>query len=221
MKLGAKFQAVCFDFDSTLTRLEGIDELAKRAGVESEIAPLTAAAMEGLISLDQVYGRRLDIVRPSRGDIEWLAQRYIDETTKGAAETVAALTRAGVCVYIVSGGLRPAILPFAARCGIAGDHVYGVDLAFNDSGHYANFDHASPLTRPDGKAVICTRLRHRHAQLALVGDGITDIAARDSGAFIIGFGGVVERKAVRQGADCFVAGPALTAVLPVVLGHEP
>jgi phosphoserine phosphatase len=38
------FAAVCFDCDSTLSRIEGIDELARRAGLEQEIAPLTDAA---------------------------------------------------------------------------------------------------------------------------------------------------------------------------------
>ena len=40
-----KFDAVCFDCDSTLSRIEGINELARRAGCEAEIASMTEAAM--------------------------------------------------------------------------------------------------------------------------------------------------------------------------------
>ena len=42
-----KFRAVCFDCDSTLSRLEGIDELASRYGRKDEVALLTEAAMNG------------------------------------------------------------------------------------------------------------------------------------------------------------------------------
>ena len=75
----ARFDAVCFDCDSTLSRIEGIDELAKRAGCEAEIAALTKAAMNGEVPLDAVYGKRLERVRPGRADLDWLAQRYVEE----------------------------------------------------------------------------------------------------------------------------------------------
>ena len=46
-----RFNAVCFDCDSTLSRIEGIDELGRNAGCEAEIAELTNAAMDGKIAL--------------------------------------------------------------------------------------------------------------------------------------------------------------------------
>ncbi len=215
-KRAANFDAVCFDFDSTLTRLEGIDELARRAGVAGDIAPLTEAAMDGRIPLDEVYGKRLDIVGPTRNDIDWLAERYIAEMTDGVDDTLGMLLRDGVGVYIVSGGLRPAILPFAERCGIDRDHVAAVNIDFDSAGRYRGYDHLSPLTKPDGKADICAALRRKHPRLALVGDGVTDVSARQAGAFVIGFGGVVARTPVRDHADVFVATPSLTGILPVI-----
>ena len=59
-----KFDAVCFDCDSTLSRIEGINELARRAGCEAEIASLTEAAMNGDTPLEEIYGKRLDILQP-------------------------------------------------------------------------------------------------------------------------------------------------------------
>ncbi len=212
-----RFDAVCFDFDSTLCRLEGIDELAARAGVESQIAPLTAAAMDGIIPLDDVYAARLDIVRPGRDAISWLGERYIGEMVPGADIAIEALQRANVAVYIVSGGIRGAILPFAAKCNITADRVHAVEITFDASGNYLNFDRTSPLTKRDGKAVVCQQLSRSHATLALVGDGVTDLAARGGGACFVGFGGVVSRDAVRQGADYYVAGPRLSDVLDVLL----
>ena len=101
----ARFDAVCFDCDSTLSRIEGIDELAKRAGCEAEIAALTKAAMNGQVPLDAVYGKRLERVRPGRADLDWLAQRYVEEIVPGARETIHTLVRLGKPAYVVSGGI--------------------------------------------------------------------------------------------------------------------
>lgn len=213
----SRFAAICFDFDSTLSRLEGIDELAARAGVAEKIAPLTVAAMEGTIPLESVYGRRLEIIRPDRAAIDWLAARYIEEMVTGVEETLAALRDAGVEVCIVSGGIRGAILPFALRCQVPHENVFAVDVTFAADGSYQDFDRASPLGKADGKAEICKTLASRFGPVALVGDGATDVAAREAGAFVVGFGGVAARETVRAKADRFVEGPSLAAVLDVLL----
>ncbi len=214
---GKSFDLVCFDCDSTLSRVEGIDALARRAGVEQEVAPLTAAAMAGELPLDAVYGKRLDLVRPDRAAVDWLAELYVEQVVSGAVETVEALHGAGKAVHIVSGGLRQAILPLASRLGIPFGNVHAVDVILDDEGAYADFDRASPLARPAGKAEICRLLGRIGKSVALVGDGATDIEAREAGAYIIGFGGVVLRDTVKAGADVFVPGPSLTDVLDALL----
>ena len=214
---GRSFDLVCFDCDSTLSRVEGIDALARRAGVEQEVAPLTAAAMAGELALDAVYRKRLDLVRPDRAAVDWLAELYVEQVVPGAVETVAALHGAGKDVHIVSGGLRQAILPLAARLGIRFENIHAVDVVFGDEDSYADFDRASPLARPGGKAEICRVLGSAGKSVALVGDGATDIEAREAGAYIVGFGGVVVRDTVKSGADIFFSGPSLTVVLEALL----
>ncbi len=214
---GRSFDLVCFDCDSTLSRVEGIDALARRAGVEQEVAPLTAAAMAGELPLDAVYGKRLDLVRPDRAAVDWLAELYVEHVVPGAVETVEALHGAGKAVHIVSGGLRQSILPLAARLGIRFENIHAVDVVFDEEGSYADFDRASPLARPGGKAEVCRVLGSAGKSVALVGDGATDIEAREAGAYVIGFGGVVVRDTVKSGADIFFPGPSLTAVLDALL----
>lgn len=75
--------------DSTLSRIDEIDELAGRAGVERDGAPLTPAAMRGTLSLDAVHGKRLSVVRPDHASIDWLAARYIEEMVPGAQSCAA------------------------------------------------------------------------------------------------------------------------------------
>ncbi len=212
-----KFDAVCFDCDSTLSRIEGIDELAARSGLGREIAVLTEAAMNGSLAIDAVYAERLAAVRPDQATVAWLGQRYVEELVPGAKETVDALHRLGKAVYVVSGGLLPAIRHLGRFLGIPAARVFAVPIQFDASGAYRSFDETSPLSRAEGKAMMCRHLAAQHAAIAMVGDGMTDVAARAAGAFIVGFGGVARRDAVARAADCYITEPSLTATLEVLL----
>jgi phosphoserine phosphatase len=215
-----KFSAVCFDCDSTLSRLEGIDELALRYGRKDEVALLTEAAMNGDLSIDDVYAKRLSIVRPDREAVAWLGERYVQELVPGARETIEALRRLGKPVYVVSGGLLPSVGYLAQALAIPMSRVYAVPIEFDASGAYRGFDQGSPLPRADGKAVVCRELAKRHGAIAMVGDGMTDVAARAGGAYVVGFGGIAYRETVAMGADCYVAHAELTATLENLLSEE-
>jgi phosphoserine phosphatase len=212
-----KFAVVCFDCDSTLTRIEGIDELARRSGREAEIAPLTAAAMDGALSLEEVYARRLEVVRPGSEDLAWLGERYVEEMVEGARETIAALQLLGKAVYVVSGGFLQPVTRLAHALEIPASDVRAVEIHLDDAGSFSGFDAGSPLVRGDGKAEICRELTQLHGSVAMVGDGITDLAARAAGAYVVGFGGVVRRPAMLDGADCFISDSNLVRTLDVLL----
>jgi phosphoserine phosphatase len=51
----------------------------------------------------------------------------------------------------------------------------------------------------------------------MIGDGKTDMEAKQAGVFVIGFGGVVDRPVVRQLADCYLADTSLMSVLAHIL----
>lgn len=215
-----RFDAVCFDCDSTLTSIEGIDELADRAGCRPRIAVLTEAAMNGLVPLEEVYAKRLDIVRPDRTALAWLAQRYADEMVSGAAETVATLKRHGKAVYVITGGLLQAVAEFGRSLGFSPEQIHAVEVYFDGTGTYQGFETSSPLCRSNGKAAICRKLAAKHGKIAMIGDGLTDLAARAGGAYVVGYGGVAHREVMRQKADCYVATPSLTATLAALLTDE-
>ena len=161
--------------------------------------------MEGALSLEEVYARRLEIVRPSREDLAWLGERYIEEMVDGTRETIAALRRLGKAVYVVSGGFLQSVARLAEAVGIPASNVRAVEIHLDSAGSFSGFDVGSPLIRGDGKAEICRDLVQRHGTIAMVGDGITDLAARAGGAYVIGFGGVARRQAMVEGADSFIA----------------
>jgi phosphoserine phosphatase len=204
-----KFRLVFFDVDSTLVTIEGIDELA--AG-NPEIARLTDAAMNGEIPLDQVYGRRLEIIKPSRAAIERLAKLYLSSLVQGAEETIATLKKNGTQVHLVTAGVAQAIAPLAEHLGVP---MHAVSLQFDENGEYLDFDRRSFLTRPGGKELVARDVRSRtHGRAAFVGDGVTDLEAKPAVDLFVGFGGVHSRPRVRENADVFVEQPSLTAVLP-------
>ncbi|MGR8978540.1 MAG: HAD-IB family phosphatase [Gammaproteobacteria bacterium] len=211
------FHVICFDCDSTLSKIEGIDELAGRVGLGEEMAKLTDAAMNGLVPLEAVYEKRLSVIKPDWDSIHWLADLYIDEMVDGAAEVFASLAAEGKEVHIISGGIRQAILPLAAFLGLPDHHVHAVDIYFNDDGSYRDFDKTSPLSRTGGKAEVCRQLITPHGPLLMIGDGKTDMEAKQQGVSVFGFGGVVDRPLVREMADHFIAGPSLTSVLTHIL----
>ncbi len=216
------FDVIFFDCDSTLSTVEGIDELAIRAGVADELVPLTNAAMEGKIPLEEIYRKRLELIRPDQEALNWLSQRYVDQMVEGATEVVSELMKQGRSVHIVSGGVRQAVLSVGNFLGVPGDQVHAVDVFFDEKGNYAGFDEQSPLARAGGKAEVCRKVlsqtqNNNNTKAALIGDGITDLEAAEAGVYVIGFGGVARREAVVQGASAYVDDPALTPVLDLLL----
>ncbi len=209
------FRFVFFDVDSTLVTIEGIDELADG---NPEIARLTAAAMNGDIPLDEVYGKRLEIIRPTRERVERLGEQYRTSLVTGAEEAIRTLQEAGVTIHLVTGGVEQAILPLARHLGLDDRAVHAVRLQFDQDGAYRDFDRRSFLARPGGKELVVRDARARSkGRAAFVGDGVSDLEARAAVDLFIGFGGVAVRPRVKETADVYVAERDLRAVLPHLL----
>lgn len=213
--MNAKYRFVFFDVDSTLVTIEGIDVLADG---NPEIARLTEAAMNGEIALEDVYARRLELIRPSRPAVERLGERYVASLVDGARETVETLREAGCDIHLVSAGVEQAILPLAAHLAIAPRAVHAVALRFDADGQYEDFDRRSLLTRVGGKELVVRSILARSkGRSAFIGDGVSDLETKPAVSLFIGFGGVQVRQRVRENAEVFVEEPTLRAVLPYLL----
>ncbi len=215
-----RFGTVIFDCDSTLSAVEGIDRLSRDH--REEVERLTEASMRGELKLEEVYARRLELVRPTRRQVDALAAEYVARIVPDAREVVAALQRNGVAVRVLSGGLLPAVLVLAAELRIAPEHVGAVAVHFDEGGAYAGFDAASPLARAGGKeAVVRSWLPGLPAPIMMVGDGATDLEVAPVVDLFVAFAGVEDRPAVTAAADVVVRSPSLAPVLPLALGREP
>src|SRR5207253_8985103 len=98
------FGRVVFDCDSTISEIEGIDELAAMNGVMYEVAEMTRQAMGGAIPFEEVFGRRLDLIRPTRKQLTGVGKLYTATLVEDAALAIEALAHLGIEVRLVSGG---------------------------------------------------------------------------------------------------------------------
>ena len=218
-RLAARYGSVVFDCDSTLSALEGIDQLA--GPHRAEVERLTNAAMLGEIPLEAVYGRRLELIRPTRSQVDTLAEQYIAALVPDARDVVTALRRAGLGVRIMSGGLRPAVAALASHLGVPDDDVGAVDVYFAADGSYGGFDSASPLARAGGKRELLEAWRRElSGPIMFVGDGATDLEAAPAADLFVAFAGIVDRPAVTAAADVIVRAYSLSPIVALALGDD-
>jgi phosphoserine phosphatase len=219
MKAKQRYADIYFDCDSTLSTLEGIDTLARG---RTDVQALTQAAMDGRVPLEDVYRRRLELVHPSRADVERLGASYCHTLVPDAGPTLAALQAAGKRVHILSGGLALAVRRLAAAVHVPDDRVHAVEVLFDRRGEYEAYQFDSPLARGGGKRDYLRALDApgKRGPSALIGDGATDLEAADAVDLFIGYGGVVRRADVEQRASVYVSCKSIAPVLVHLLTLE-
>ena len=188
-QFNATSPAIIFDCDGTLSSIEGVDELARMNHVATQVAELTAQAMNETGLNEALYAKRLDLIQPRKMQLEEVADHYYATCTEGLQPLLQQLRQAAITIYVVSSGLNPSVMLFAERLGIAATHVHAVDLVFDAQGNYQDFDRSSPLIQPRGKREVVDLLKREHDAIAYVGDGMNDIAVIDDVTLFVGFGG--------------------------------
>ncbi len=197
---------IIFDCDSTLSSIEGVDELARIRGeaIFAEVQQLTVQAMEGRIPLEDVFRRRMDVIRPSQRDLDDLGQRYIETLAPGAEQVIDTLQKAGWQLAIVSGGLYPPVKWLADHLDIAA--VRAVPVELTPEGAYADFDADYPTARSGGKCECVRELKSAFKSqfTVMVGDGVSDLEVKPEVDLFIGYGEFAVRERVQAEADHFI-----------------
>jgi phosphoserine phosphatase len=235
---------VIFDCDSTLATIEGIDELAHLAEDEGQdaeriafrIASLTKKAMEGDLPLETIYRQRLVAVNPTQAQVRRLAGLYRERAIPDASQVIQALQELAIQVFIVSGGLIEPVREFGAWLGVPRQNIYAVDMEYDQlagkwwryweqpegENPYANHlaVEPSPLTGTRGKNRVIAHIRAMHPGRAImIGDGLSDLEARNEVDLFIGFGGAVYRSRVVSESTVYIHTPSLAPILPLALGQ--
>ncbi|CEG35819.1 phosphoserine phosphatase [Plasmopara halstedii] len=197
---------VCFDVDSTVCMDEGIDVLAEHCGAGQAVKEWTSKAMNGNVKFEDALAARLNIIQPSRQDIQDCLEQHPPMFTPGIRKLVATLKNKKIDVFLVSGGFRVMIEPIAEELDIPLSNVYANTIFFDNDGNYNGFDDTELTSRDGGKAQAIDIIKRIHGfeKIAMVGDGVTDLQARPPADLIVGFGGIVTREIVKKEADLFV-----------------
>ncbi|MBI5452845.1 HAD-IB family phosphatase [Candidatus Gottesmanbacteria bacterium] len=211
-----EFSAVIFDCDSTVSSIEGIDELAAFKGIKEKIAPLTKEAQDGSRNFEEVFHKRLALIKPSRKDMDRLGELYVENLTEDAKETIEALMFLGKKIYLVSGGYTPALLKLAQVLKVPDENIFANDLIFKNNGNFLTHLEG-PLKRNHGKLQI---VRQIPGKKVMIGDGITDLETKALLDLFIGYGGIERRKVVESESDIYIYGRSLSPILVLSAGVE-
>ncbi|HEX9988823.1 MAG TPA: HAD-IB family phosphatase [Chloroflexia bacterium] len=214
-----QFRRVVFDCDSTLSEIEGVNELAAMNGVPYEVAVMTRQAMGGEVPFEEVFARRLDIIKPQREQLAAVGKLYTSTLVEDAQAVAAALTYLGVEVRLVSGGYRDALVPLARKLGVPTGNLHANDLNFNSEGDYQGYDAGNPLCRSGGKSEVLRQLNGEGATL-FIGDGASDAEVSPHVELFVGYGGVEKRGQVHEVAPVYLHGESLAPLLVMAAGME-
>lgn len=208
--------AVVFDCDGTLSQIEGIDELAKK-GVGDEVKRMTALAMAKTGLSPELYQQRLSLVQPSYSQLVALATEYFAATSEDAFQVITLLRRLNKAVFIISAGLNPSVTLFGQQLTVPAEHIYAVDVIFNEKKHYLSFDEHSPLVHKNGKREVINQIKQRYPRLVFIGDGINDLEASDLAVRFIGYGGAYYRENIAEQCEFYLRHASLASLLPLAL----
>ena len=104
LRLG-DYRLIAFDMDSTLINIECVDEIADAAGKKAEVAAITEAAMQGVITdFKDSLRQRVALLRGV--SVQHLEQVFAERLrlNPGARELIDAARAAGLATLLVSGG---------------------------------------------------------------------------------------------------------------------
>lgn len=214
-----KFKNVIFDCDSTLTTIEGLDEIARRKGMLEQVEVITQQGMDGEIPYKISFQKRwLEIVRPTKEDLQWLGEFYIKNLTPGVVEVIARLKSEEINVFILSHVPEVSINILARSLGLPKENVFAVPIKFSQD---------SVMSVPEAFLEVIEDFKDRvtrevraYGPTVLVGDGMTDYEAGKSADLFIGFGGIIRREKIRALASVYIEEPRLQPVIDIVLLEE-
>lgn len=200
---------VVMDVDSTLIKQEVIELLGAKAGVQSEIAKITEAAMRGELDFEASLRARVALLKGLPETVLSDVQSEIT-LTPGARTLVRTLKKLGHHIALVSGGFEPVIAPLAAELGI--DHMRANNLESIDGKLTGAL--VGPVIDRAGKATALRDFAAEHnvdlEQTIAIGDGANDLDMIAIAGMGIAFNA---KPAVKAAADSSVSAPYLDSVL--------
>jgi phosphoserine phosphatase len=200
---------VVLDMDSTLIRIEVIDELARAAGVGAEVARITERAMQGEMDYDESLRQRVGLLKGL--DVAVLDRIAADlPLTEGAETLVRVLKRLGYKIAVISGGFSRAAEALKRRLNV--DYAYSNNLEV--VGGKLTGRVVGPIVNAQRKAELLETIAQAEGvlldQVIAVGDGANDALMLERAGLGIAFHA---KAKLREHADTSISGAGLDAIL--------
>jgi phosphoserine phosphatase len=200
---------VVMDMDSTLIRIEVIDELARAAGVGAEVSRITERAMQGEMDYDQSLRQRVALLKGL--EVRVLDQIAADlPLTEGAETLVRVLKRLGFRIAVISGGFSRAAEALKRRLSL--DYAFSNNLEVEDGKLTGKV--VGPIVNAQRKAELLELIAQLEGvvldQVIAVGDGANDIQMLERAGLGIAFRA---KSKLREAADTSLSGAGLDAIL--------
>lgn len=198
------------DFDSTFTRVEALDELAKislqdhpdRQAHFDKIEALTNAAMEGKLSFRESLNLRIQLLHANQDHLNILIKKLKKKVSRSFSRNRAFLENHADEILIVSGGFKEFICPVVGSYHIKPEHVYANTFVFDPQGTIIGYNQDNPLSEEGGKVKLLKELK-LEVELYGIGDGYSDFQLKESGIIkkFFAFTENIERASVTEKAD--------------------
>lgn len=207
---GRRKRLLIADMDSTMIAQECIDELAAEAGIGTDVAAITARAMNGELDFEAALTQRVRLLKGQpEALIDQVLQRRITYTPGGAA-LVATMRANGAHTALVSGGFTAFTAAVAAHLGF---DEHRANTLLTEGGTLTG-EVAHPILGRDAKVAalqeITARLGITPAEAIAVGDGANDLGMLGAA----GTGVALHAKpAVQAQAEVVINHGDLTALL--------
>ena len=200
---------VVMDMDSTLIRIEVIDELARAAGVGPEVSKITERAMQGEMDYDESLRQRVLLLKGL--DVAVLDKIASDlPLTDGAETLVRVLKRLGYSIAVISGGFSRAAEALKRRLDL--DYAYSNNLEV--VGGKLTGRVVGPIVNAQRKAELLETIAQAEGvlldQVIAVGDGANDALMLDRAGLGIAFHA---KPKLREAADTSITSSGLDAIL--------
>lgn len=198
------------DFDSTITQVEGLDELAAIAlksdpnggSKVAKIKELTDLGMAGELSFSESLSQRLALLNANKSHVDILVEFLKGKISDSFLRNKQFLTEYADKIIIISSGFKDFIVPIAQFLGLKPENVYANTFKYDENGEIIGIDETNPLSKTGGKIEV-VKFLNLDGHISVIGDGYTDYEIKKSGlanrfyAFIEN----VERSKVTEVAD--------------------
>ena len=200
---------VVMDMDSTLIRIEVIDELARAAGVGEQVARITERAMQGEMDYDESLRQRVSLLKGL--DVAVLDRIAADlPLTDGAETLIRVLQRLGYSIAVISGGFSRAAEALKRRLGI--NYAYSNNLEIE--GGKLTGRVVGPIVNAQRKAELLETIAQAEGvlldQVIAMGDGANDALMLERAGLGIAFHA---KPKLRERADTSISAAGLDAIL--------